>query len=162
MKRLLFILFFFSTLLMCGCERKYNILEYQSKDISAKCTVNERFEIQVTKKGGVKTVSVISPEEIKGVTFEVGEKIYVSANGEKIAVERENLKGICALSEMFSQDEECMTSAKSEKEGSVLTFQKEECVYRVVIGKNSLPSTVQITSADFEYRVQILAISLLN
>ena len=159
MKRLFFILFFFC-ITLTSCQGKYGILDYQNKDILAVCTVNEKYKVEIAKTKELCKITVLEPENIKGISFEIGERAYTVFGDTKIESSKESLDGICALSEIFSQSEECLTTAKEEGQGSVFTFQRDACVYRLTIGKNSLPKHVQILSDSFEYNVDILSIEL--
>ena len=159
MKRLFFILLFFCVIL-CGCQGKYGILEYQDKNILAECLVNGKYKIEIEKTGGFCKITVLEPENISGISFEIGERAYAVYGDTKIEASKESLDGICALAEIFSQSEDCLTTAKEEGQGSVLTFQKEECTYKLTIGKNSLPKRVHILSDSFEYDIEILTIEL--
>ena len=159
MKRLFFILFFFC-IILTSCQGKYGILDYQNKDILAVCTVNGKYKVEIAKTKELCKITVQEPENIKGISFEIGERTYTVYGDNKIESSKESLDGICALADIFSQSEECLTTAKEEGQGSVLTFQKEECTYKLTIGKNSLPKYVHILSNSFEYNVEILTIEL--
>ena len=160
MKRLFFILLFFSGLLCLSCQAEYGILGYQSKDLVAECKINGKYTVEIAKTGQECTVKVLEPESAKDITFTVGEGVTVFAADLAIEVEREQLEGICALAGIFSQREECLTSATQRGEGSVLTFQEDGCVYQITLGKSSMPNSVYIVSDRFEYNVEILSIEI--
>ena len=160
MKRLFLLLLLFLTVLLSACQDKYGILEYQQKDIVAKCIINEKYKVEISKENGRSKVVVEEPKEASGITFEVGEGVFVSSGEMKIEMERESLGGICALTGIFSQDEDYLTVATQKGEESELTFQTEKCVYKLTIGKNGLPKLVSIASEDFIYQVEILSIEL--
>ena len=160
MKRLFLILILFGTLLLCGCRQEHAILDYQNKDISAECVINGKYRAVILKNNKACTVEIIEPKEAQGISFEIGEKAYAVTGNTKIEIDKSHIKGICALSEIFSQSEECMTSAAEQGKGSVLTFQKEECTYQITLGENSIPKRVKIISEAFEYDVEICAIEL--
>lgn len=160
MKRLFFVLLFFGALLLVSCQDKYGILDYQDKDITAECIVNEKFKIKIEKNEALCKITVSEPKNMNGVSFEIGERVYVIFGDTKIEVEREALGGICALAEIFSQSEDCLTTAKAQGQGSVLTFQKETCTYQITLGEHSLPKSVKILSEAFEYDIEICSIEL--
>lgn len=160
MKRLFLILFFFGVLCLFSCQGEYGILDYQSKDITAECKINGKYTVEIKKRTDNCTLTVLEPENAKGITFTVGEGVTLSTSDFSLQVERERVRGICALGSIFSQSEECLTTANQKGEMSELTFQTEECVYQITMGKNSLPQRVHIVSESFEYDVEILLIEL--
>ncbi len=161
MKRLFFILLFFGALLfLASCQKEYGILEYQEKDIIAECLVNGEYKIQLEKTKELCKITVLEPQNASGISFEIGEGIYAIYGDMKIQTDKDSLKGICAISEIFSQSEECLTTAVKENEGSVLTFQKDSCTYKLTLGRNSLPKQVSILSENFEYQIDVLSIEL--
>ena len=160
MKRLFFILLFFGSLCLLSCQAEYGILDYQSNDLVAECKINGKYKVEIAKVGSICTVTVQEPESARGITFTVGEGVSVSASDFEIEADREQLGGICALAGIFSQKEECLISATKRGEGSELSFQTEECVYRITLGKNSMPQNVSIVSDSFEYNVEILSIEI--
>ena len=160
MKRLFFILLFFGALLLSSCQREYGILDYQKKDILAECVINGEYRVELKKEGDTVTVTAKEPQEISGVTFEIKDGVFISFGDMEIEMERESLTGICAIGEMFSQSEECLTSATEQGSGSVLTFETELCHYQITIGPHSVPKHIKILSESYEYDVEILAIQL--
>lgn len=160
MKRLFFILLFFGGLFCLSCQTEYGILEYQSKDLVAECKINGKYTVEIAKVGKACTIRVLEPENAKDITFTVGESVTLAASDMELKMEREELSGICALAGIFSQSEDCLTSATQKGEGSVLTFQSEGCVYQITLGKSGMPNSVYIVSESFEYEVEILSIEL--
>ena len=124
------------------------------------CTVNGKYKVEIAKTKELCKITVQEPENIKGISFEIGERAYTVYEGVKIESTKESLDGICALSEIFSQSEDCLTTAKGDGAESILTFQRENCTFKLTMGKNSLPKQVQILSDSFEYNVDILSIEL--
>ena len=161
MKRLFFILLFFGVLLMCACGKEYGILDYQGKSITAECVVNGEYRVQIAKTESLCTVTVKEPKAAQGISFEIGEGgVLAKASGTEIQIPKEYLGGICALGAIFSQSEECLTSATQKGGGSVLTFRSQGCTYRITVGENSMPKQVSIYSESFEYDVEICTIEL--
>lgn len=124
------------------------------------CTVNGKYKVEIAKTKELCKITVQEPENIKGISFEIGERAYTVYEGVKIESTKESLDGICALSEIFSQSEDCLTTAKGDGAESILTFQRENCTFKLTMGKNSLPKHVHILSSSFEYNVDILSIEL--
>lgn len=160
MKRLFFILFFFSVIFFCSCQRQDDILEYQDKGISAECLVNGEYRILLQKNQSSTTLTVKEPQEADGISFVIGDTVNAVFNETSITIDKESLKGIYALSQIFSQSKEQLINAVSSDEGSILSFSDGECLYQITLGKNSLPKLVQISSQSFEYSVEILSIEL--
>jgi len=160
MKRLFTVLLLFLTVLMCSCQKEYGILDYQKGSITAECVINGKYTVEIAKRAEDCTVTVLKPQHAKGITFTVGEEVLMSTGDLSLQVERKSVQGICALAEIFSQREECLTTANQKGEKSVLTFQNDGCVYQITMGKNSLPQLVHIVSEDFEYEVKINSIEL--
>ena len=147
-------------LVLVSCQGKYGILDYQDKDITAECIINKKYRVEIEKTGENCKITVLEPQSAKGISFEIGDRAYVLYDDTKIETDKNYLDGICALSEIFSQSEDCLTTAKAQGQGSVLTFQKEACTYQITLGEHSLPKSVKIFSEAFEYDVEICSIEL--
>lgn len=160
MKRLFFILLFFSLLFHPACARRYGILDYQSKSIVAECVVNDKFKVEITKTEKECKIQVKAPENVKGIEFLVGEGVSLRVGDMVVQMNKDSLKGICALGGVFSQREELLISAVQRGEESELTFKQGECTYILTVGKNSLPKRAVIVSQDFEYTVEILGMEI--
>lgn len=160
MKRLFFILLFFGCLCLFACQGDYVLLDYQRGDLVAECRINEKYTVEFVKTGSVCSLTVLEPENARGVRFTVGEDVSVFAEGVEIQMEREDLSGICALAGMFYQSEDSLISATQKGEGSVLTFQSGDCFYQITLGKSSLPQRVYVASQSFRYDVEIVSIEL--
>lgn len=157
MKRILFILALVA-LLFVSCGNEYDILSYQENEITAECQVNEKFDLEIKKAGGCVRICVISPENLGGTVFEISkESSFVIKDEMKIPLDNENIRGIYALSQIFSLSEEAITTATSE---GVITFDTDHVLYTVTYGENNLPELITISGDVFEYSVKINAISL--
>ena len=159
MKRL-FPIFAILIFLLCSCEQSYGILEYQSKEIVAECCVNGEYLVRLEKGRESCTLTVLEPQAAGGISFEVGERVVARASGVEIEMDKSTLGGICAIAAVFSQSEDCMTSAKEKGEYSVLTFENNGCTYQITLGKNNLPKHAKILSESFEYDIEICTIEL--
>ena len=150
--------FVLSLLLFCSCKNEYNILSYQENDIEAECIVNEKFDLEIKKTGKSVNISVLSPKSLVGVKFEISENSsFVIKDEIKIPLKNEDISGIYALSRIFSLNEEAITTASYE---GVISFDTEYGIYSVSYGKNNLPQHIEISAADFDYSVEIVAIKL--
>ncbi len=157
MKRILFILALV-TLLFMSCGNEYDILSYQENEIVAECQVNEKFDLEIKKAGGCVRICVISPENLGGTVFEIRkEGSFVIKDELKIPLDNESICGIYALSQIFSLNEEAITTATSE---GVISFDTDHGLYTVTYGENNLPELITISGDVFEYSVKINAISL--
>ena len=159
MKRL-FPIFAALIFLFCSCQQSYGILEYQNKEIVAECRINGEYLVRLEKDREGCTLTVLEPEIAKGISFEVGERVVARASGVEIEIDKGSLGGICAISAVFSQSEDCMTSAKEKGEGSVLTFENEGATYQITLGKNNLPKYAKILSESYEYEIEFCTIEL--
>ena len=160
MKRLFFILLFFGIIALCGCQREKSLLEYQSKNISAECVVNNAYRVRLEKTDDSHRLTVLEPKEAQGISFILGETVTAVCGQWETEMSRKDLKGICAIGGIFSQKEDCLTGAAPQGEGSVLTFCEGECLYSITLGKSSLPRHVRISAKDFEYDIEIVSIEL--
>ncbi|MBO5287668.1 MAG: hypothetical protein J6B34_06035 [Clostridia bacterium] len=159
MKRLVIFLALIA-LLSCSCQQKYDILDYQGGNIEAHCTVNEKYSVVIKSNKEALTLEIVEPVRLKGVTFQIGNEVYASVNDVKIKIKPEQIKGICALCHMFSLEEETMTAAEKNGEGSELTFLDSYGAYTLTLGKGSVPSRVIINGEKYSYNVIIDGIKI--
>ena len=157
---LFFILLFFGCLCFFSCHRDYDLLDYQNRNLVARCRINEKYTVEIDKTESGCILTVAEPENVSGITFTVGEKLFVSYDGTEIEMAKDDLAGICALAGIFYQSEDGLVSATQKGEGSELTFQSDGCVYQITLGKSSLPKKVYVASQGFRYEVEILSIEL--
>ena len=78
----------------------------------------------------------------------------------EIPLENESVRGIFALSNIFSLSEECLTTATSEGGGAYMELSTDYGTYRLTLGKNELPSAVQIYSTEYRYDITVDAITV--
>ena len=161
-KRLLLLPFCILLLLLCSCHSQgYGILKYQDKKISAECTLNGEYKITIKKEGEVREICFLEPPSLKYISFEIKGDIVIGRAGElEIPFDEGNVRGICALSNIFSLNEECLSTAAAQDEGACLEFETEYGTYKLTLGKNELPSAVQILSSDYRYDISIDSIAL--
>ena len=159
-------LFLVFTILLCVCllgcgGQRYNILDYQDKNINAECVVNDKYKINLIKSKDKAVIEVQEPKEAQGISFIIEENTSYAVSGDvKIQMEKKDLGGICAIGSMFSQNEECLVRATEQGKGSVFIFQNDSCMYQITLGENSVPHHVKITSESFEYDIEICSIEL--
>ena len=158
MKKLIFALLIL--VFLCSCEQNYDILSYQKKDIVANCTVNEKYEILITKKSELTSLEVLSPENMKGITFEFKKDIsYAIKDDIKIPLNDENISGIYALSNVFSLEENAISTVST---NNVVSFDFDNASYTVTYGENNLPLRIDISGDGYEYKVYVNSIEFLN
>lgn len=162
MKRIAAIFVLLCAVFLWGCEkREYGILDYQNNNIEAECIVNGKYKVVLKKEENSSTITVKEPKEAENIFFEITDDRIFAISGEtKIELNREELKGVCALAEIFSQSEECLTQASEKGKESVLTFETNQCIYVITLGENSVPKNVKITSENFQYDVEICSVKL--
>ena len=161
MKKLIFV-FALLILILTGCDnRKYNILNYQDKSIVAKCTVNEKYSLTVEKENSTYRIKIDEPKKLRGVEFEIGDEYaLVKTDTVKIEIDKSKIKGICALSQMFSLSESALTSTTEKGQESTLTFENTLGCYTVTVGKNSMPKHITIFSPAYSYEITVDEISV--
>ena len=163
MKKLFLIQFFCVFLLVFSSCRvqNYGILSYQEKAIDAECTLNGEYKISIRKHGSEKKICFSEPSALSHISFEiVGENVTARAGEVEIQLEPETVRGILALSNVFSLNEGALSTAGALGERSNMEFQTEYGTYTLTLGKNGLPSRVQIYSAHYRYDISVDAIKL--
>ena len=163
MKKLFLTSFFCIFLLvLCSCRaQNYGILSYQGKMIDAECTLNGEYKISISKHGEEKKICFLEPSALSPISFEIVKETVTARAGEAIIpLDGENVRGILALGNVFSLNEGSLTTAAALGEGSNMEFQTEYGTYTLTLGKNNLPSRVQIYSMDYRYDIEINAIML--
>ena len=156
MKKLIFAVLIL--VFLCSCKQDYNILSYQDNDIIASCTVNGKYDLTVSKMQDKVSIEVLKPENMKGITFEFeNESSYAIKDEMKIPINNENIKGIYALSRIFSLDENGISTVGT---NNVITFNCNDAIYTVTYGENELPTHIEVSGESFEYSVDIKSIRL--
>ncbi len=163
MKKLLLVAFLCAIILFsCSCRsQKYGILSYQDKKIDAECTLNGQYKISIKKDGDLRKIQFLEPQSLSYISFEIeGESAKGRAGELEIPLDSASVRGIFALSNVFSISEECLSSAVSVGEDASLEFDTEYGRYKLTLGKNELPRRVQIHSPDYRYDITIDAIMI--
>lgn len=156
MKRLICLLFIINVILLCACRNEYNILSYQEKNITANCTVNDKYNIEITKNESGRKLTVLEPENLCGIAFEIGENTsYAIKDSMKIPLNNQHISGIFALSSIFSLKEGNLATVT---ENNILTFKDTYTVYTVTYGENNLPLHIEISGDKFRYSVNVNSI----
>lgn len=157
MKKLL-LTSFMLILFLCSCHQEYNILSYQENDIIANCTVNDKFNVNITKNNELLKLDILSPANLCGVCFEiVNDNAYAIKDEIKIPLNKDSLRGICALLNCFSLSEEAITTVS---QNNVIKFDTDYGLYTITYGENNLPQYVMIVSDTYEYSIVVNSISL--
>ena len=161
MKKIFLALTLILLALICSCKQDYGILDYQNKDIRAECKINGKYKTEITKIGNTCKIKVLEPDEAQGIEFEITEDTACVSYGElKIELDKEKLRGVCAVASIFSQREEYLTGAWNEEKKSVLTFEQNGTHFQITLGENSTPKRVKILNEGFEYDIEIYTIEL--
>jgi hypothetical protein len=163
MKRylLLFILAFSAFLLSCNGE-KYGVIPFESKNASLECTVNEKFDLVISKTEEGCFLMVKSPSQLEGMTFSFYKngKMIIESDGVKIPSTKNELCGIYAMASVFDIKEDMMVSAVSENGNGNLRFQKGNDTYTLVYDKHGFIRRVKIESPLYEYDIKVHSIKV--
>ncbi len=147
-------------LLFCSCNEKKDFLAYQQKNPVIECTVNEKFDL-VISRGEIVTIAIKKPSEISSVYFEFEKSGgYVINEDLKIPLGRDSACGLYALSCCLSLENESIVSVSDQGKNSIVTFENEHGTYIVTYGKNLLPSHIEIHSSKFDYDILVNGIEL--
>ena len=104
------------------------------------------------------SIEVLKPESMRGITFEFENECSFAIKDEmKIPINKENVKGIYALSRIFSLDENGISTVGT---NNVITFNCNDAIYTVTYGKNELPTHIEVSGETFEYSVDLKSIRL--
>ena len=156
MKKLFCLLIIVGGFLLCACHNEYNVLSYQEKNIIANCTVNDKYNIEITKNESGRKLTVLAPENLCGITFEIGETTsFAIKDNMKIPLNNQHIGGIFALSSIFSLNEGNLATVT---ENNVLTFDDTSTVYTVTYGENNLPLHIEISGDGYAYSVNVNSI----
>ena len=149
-------------LLFCSCHsQSYGILKYQDKKINAECTLNGEYRISIKKDGEKREICFLEPTSLAHISFAIDGEIIVGHAGEvEIPFEAGSVRGLLALSNIFSLSEDSLSVATSNGDVAIMEFSTEYGTYSLTFGKNDLPSSVKIYSDDYRYDISIDAISL--
>lgn len=140
----------------CSQGKRYGIIEYQNNDITAECTVNGKYGVTIVCKEGFCSLTVSSPAELCGVSFEYnGNECYAISGDIKIPFEKEKLGGIFALMGIFDLDEQCVKTIKSENGDGTISFESPLGTYVMTFDGSGMPKRAVIESPDYKYDVTI-------
>ena len=157
MKKLFFMMFLLA-FLFCSCANEQNILSYQESNIIANCTINEKFNVNITKNGDYLSLEVLSPATLCGIMFEMTSKgAYAIKDEIKIPLDKDSLRGILALLNSFSLSEDAMTTVSL---NNIISFDTDYGLYTVTYGENNLPQNIKILSDAYEYNIIVNTIKL--
>ena len=157
---ILFLMLF--SLLFSSCNgESYDILPFENKDVRAECTVNEKFDIVIEKRGSSLSLTVLSPKEISGVSFvfsEEGDKII--SGDVSIPTSRKELYGIYSMASALTLKNDAMTSAVSRDGVGEISFDKDGLVYTLLFDADGKITDVKITGNSLDYRLAVHSISM--
>lgn len=145
----------------CTGNRRYGILDYQENDITAECTVNGKYDVIIVSKENFRSVTVSSPKELCGVSFEYnGNECYAIADDIRIPFDKEKLGGVFALMGIFCLDEQYVNTVKSENGDGTISFESSLGTYIMTFDSNGMPKRAQIESPEYKYDVTINTLKL--
>lgn len=157
MKRLLIPIFLLA-ILLCSCQREYNILTYQENEIVSECTINNKYDITITKCKDFLRLDIISPASLAGVSFEIKEgNAYAIKDDISIPIDKNSLRGICAILNCFSLKENEIATVNQD---STCIFNSDYGTYTVTYGENDLPKHIEISTDTYNYSIAINSILL--
>ncbi len=157
MKKLILI-FPLLVLFFASCKQEYDILSYQANDLEAHCTVNENYEVIISKNSSSLSLHVLSPDSLNGVSFEITDNTAcILKDDMKIDVKKDSLAGICAILNSFSLREEAITTVN---QNNVISFDTDYGIYTVTYGENNLPYLISITGEAYEYQIKVNSIKI--
>ncbi len=160
MKRFVCIIFVV-LMLFASCNTKYDILFYQKYSITATCKINDAYTVEIKRTEELTSLEVLYPNQLKGAIFYTNQnEAYVQKDDLKIPVNKESLRGICALLSCFDLEEASITTVESENKSSIVTFACKSATYVVTYGQNKLPSFIEINGDTFDYSVEVCTIQL--
>lgn len=147
-------------LLFCSCNEKKDFLAYQQKNPIIECTVNDKFELIISKNEVVK-ITVLKPSEINGICFEFNKNDgFVLSKDTKIPLDSSSACGLFALAGTLSLESEDIVSVSDHEGLSIVTFKNDLATYTLTYGKNLLPSKIEIHADKFDYNVLVTGIEL--
>lgn len=156
MKKLILILAL--CIFFCSCHQEYNILTYQEGNIEANLTINDKYTVNLTKTNDFLQLYVLSPSYLEGICFEISnDKSYAIKDEIKIPLDKNKLKGICAILNCFSLSEETITTVSTD---NVISFDTDYGLYTVTYGENNLPQIIAIAGQDYQYSIIVNTIRL--
>lgn len=146
---------------LCACHQNYGILSYQEKEIDAVCTLNDNYKIKIEKKNNHTCVGFLEPKSLSSISFVVEENTVLAKSNElEIPMEKEKMRGVVAISKIFSLYEKELTLASGKSDYSYMEFSCELGLYKLTLGKNNLPLSVEIISNEYHFYISIDTISL--
>ena len=160
MKRFACIIFV-ALMLFASCNTKYDILFYQKYNVTATCKINDTYTVEIKRTEELTSLEVLQPNRLKGTAFYTNQnEVYIQKDDLKIPVNRDSLRGICALLSCFDLEEASITTVESENKSSIVTYACKDATYVVTYGQNRLPSFIEINGDTFDYSIEVCTIEL--
>lgn len=146
---------------LSSCAKDFDYLEYQRGSVRALCTINEKYEVVITKSEACSRLEILVPKELCGTYFELYESSAYAVSGEiKIPIDKNVFSGIYALLGAFSLDGAAQGSVSDEDGKSIVCFDTEHGTYVITYGKNLMPSHIEIHSDKFDYDIDVKEIEI--
>ena len=164
MKRafLVFLILFSLFLISCNGD-EYNILPFDTENIRMKCTVNGKFDIIAEKRGEGLSLSVLSPREIKGVSFYFSPERDTMTSGDMtIPVDRNELFGIYTIASVLELTENTMTTAVSRDGKGEISFYKNDILYTLHFDGEENITDIEIYGCGLDYSLKVKSIDTIK
>ena len=162
MKKAFFVLTVLISMVLASCaEEKYHILPFENKNAVIECTVNGKFDAIIKNMNGALSLSVLAPEEIKGISFVFSDTEDKMISGEiSIPISRKTLGGIYAIASVPELSEEAMTSAVSKGGMGEISIEKDNLSYTLFFNTDGALTDIKITGDGLDYIIKIKSISV--
>ena len=163
MKRLFFVFIILISLIFSSCSKeKYQILPYENKDSVIECTVNDKFDAVIKRQNGDLSLSVLAPEEIRGISFVFSNSGDKMISGDvSIPVSRNELRGIYAIASIAELTEDTITSAVSRDSIGEISIEANGLLYTLFFSTDGALTDIKITGDELDYSVRIKSITVL-
>lgn len=163
MKKAFIVFLALISLLFTSCsEEKYYILPFENRDAIIECTVNDKFSIEIEKCGGTLSLSVLSPDEIRGVSFifsDSGDKMI--SDKIDMPVSRNELLGIYSVASVLELTEEAMTSAASKGGTGEIIIEKNGLTYTLIFASDGEMTDIGIIGNGLNYSIKVNKLTVL-
>ncbi|MBO5374518.1 MAG: hypothetical protein J6A54_03605 [Clostridia bacterium] len=147
-------------LALFSCAERYELLSYQEGDISAKCSLNDKYIINVEKSADERVLKILEPCELEGVEFRcTSEGCVAICDDIEIPIDRALLNGVVAICSIFDLDESAIQASIADEDEASVSFLMDDISYTVTYGDDCLPSLIEISTDGFSHILRVLEIT---